>query len=123
MRDSPRPAPTLRAVRIKAQRAIRFAPPAANAVVMADSPPAQPRPGIDYPRTLIEFGEFFPDEKACVAYLERLRWADGFVCPEGHGAPRPGARSGASACARRIDARSLPPRARSSRAHASYALG
>ena len=51
---------------------------------MADSPPAQPRPGIDYPRTLIEFGECFPDEKACVAYLERLRWADGFVCPEGH---------------------------------------
>ena len=51
---------------------------------MADSPPAQPRPGIDYPRTLIEFGECFPDEKACVAYLERLRWADGFGCPAGH---------------------------------------
>ena len=51
---------------------------------MADSPSAQPRPGIDYPRTLIEFGEFFPDEKACVAYLARLRWADGFVCPAGH---------------------------------------
>ena len=23
----------------------------------------------------------FPDEGACVAYLERLRWPDGFVCP------------------------------------------
>src|SRR2546422_11290463 len=54
---------------------------------MAESPPAQPRAGVDYPRTLIEFGEFFPDEKACVAYLERLRWPEGFVCPKGHGAP------------------------------------
>jgi len=47
-------------------------------------PPSQPRAGLDYPRNLIEFGEFFPDEKACVAYLEHLRWADGFICPSGH---------------------------------------
>ena len=47
-------------------------------------PPSQPRAGLDYPRNLIEFGEFFPDEKACVAYLEHLRWADGFICPTGH---------------------------------------
>ena len=54
---------------------------------MAESPPPpQPRPGIDYPRNLIEFGDFFPDEKACVAYLERLRWAGGFMCPKGHAA-------------------------------------
>ena len=52
---------------------------------MANSLPDQPRAGIDYPRTLIEFGEFFPDELACVAYLERLRWAEGFVCPAGRG--------------------------------------
>lgn len=45
---------------------------------------AQPRAGVDYPRNLIEFGEFFPDDAACVAYLERLRWAEGFVCPTGH---------------------------------------
>jgi len=32
----------------------------------------------------VEFGEFFPDEQACVAYLERLRWPEGFVCPRGH---------------------------------------
>jgi transposase-like protein len=51
---------------------------------MAESPPQQPRAGIDYPRNLIEFGEFFPDESACVAYLERLRWGGGFVCPEGY---------------------------------------
>ena len=53
-------------------------------MVVASSLPGQPRAGIDYPRTLIEFGEFFPDELACVAYLERLRWAEGFVCPKGH---------------------------------------
>ena len=51
---------------------------------MIDAPPAQPRAGVDYPRNLVEFGEFFPDEKACVAYLERLRWPEGFVCPKGH---------------------------------------
>lgn len=51
---------------------------------MAETVPPQPRGGVDYPRNLIEFGEFFPDEQACVAYLERLRWAGGFVCPNGH---------------------------------------
>jgi transposase-like protein len=51
---------------------------------MLESPQCQPRAGVDYPRNLVEFGEFFPDEKACTAYLERLRWAGGFVCPEGH---------------------------------------
>ena len=47
------------------------------------APPAlvRPRPGIDYPRTLVEFGEFFADENTCMAYLERLRWPEGFVCP------------------------------------------
>jgi len=56
---------------------------------MGDSLPGQPEAVIDYPRTLVEFGQFFPDEKACVAYLERLRWANGFICPEGHLAPAP----------------------------------
>lgn len=46
---------------------------------MAASGPAQPRAGIDYPRTLVEFGEFFHDEKACVTYLEGLRWPEGHV--------------------------------------------
>ena len=50
---------------------------------MGVAPPAlvRPRPGIDYPRSLVEFGEFFADENTCVAYLERLRWPEGFVCP------------------------------------------
>ena len=51
---------------------------------MVETPTSQPRAGVDYPRNLIEFGEFFPDEKPSTAYLERLRWAEGFVCPEGH---------------------------------------
>ena len=58
-------------------------------MVVAELPTRSPRAGIDYPRNLIEFGEFFPDERACLAYLERLRWADGFVCPNGHSAAAP----------------------------------
>jgi hypothetical protein len=41
----------------------------------------RPVGGVDYPRTWAEFAAWFPDEAACVAYLERLRWGDGFVCP------------------------------------------
>jgi len=37
--------------------------------------------GVDYPRTWIEFVDAFPDEESCVAFLARLRWPDGFVCP------------------------------------------
>jgi transposase-like protein len=43
----------------------------------------QPSPvaGRDYPSTYRQFVEMFPDDIACAAYLERLRWPDGFVCP------------------------------------------
>lgn len=34
----------------------------------------------DYPRTYREFVDIFPDDAACVAFLERLRWPTGFVC-------------------------------------------
>lgn len=34
-----------------------------------------------YPRTWPEFLARFPTEEACLAYLESLRWPDGFVCP------------------------------------------
>ena len=40
-----------------------------------------PVPVNDYPRTWSEFLEWFSSEEACVAYLERLRWPQGFVCP------------------------------------------
>ena len=36
--------------------------------------------GRDYPRTYREFVDMFPDEEACAAYLEHLRWPSGFVC-------------------------------------------
>lgn len=38
--------------------------------------------GTDYPRTFQEFRDWFPDDDACLDYLEHLRWPDGFVCPE-----------------------------------------
>jgi transposase-like protein len=34
-----------------------------------------------FPDTLLDFQRMFPSETACVAYLEELRWPDGFVCP------------------------------------------
>jgi transposase-like protein len=42
---------------------------------------AHPVGGEDYPRSLPEFLAWFPDEASCLAYLERLRWRDGFSCP------------------------------------------
>jgi transposase-like protein len=41
----------------------------------------RPQGGVDYPRTWQEFRDWFPDEDACVEYLESLRWPDGFACP------------------------------------------
>ena len=35
----------------------------------------------DYPKTFQEFQSRFSTPEACVAYLEALRWPDGFVCP------------------------------------------
>ena len=37
--------------------------------------------GVDYPRTLEEFDQWFTTEMACAEYLQRLRWPDGFRCP------------------------------------------
>ena len=37
--------------------------------------------GRDYPRSYREFVEMFPDDEACAAYLEQLRWSSGFICP------------------------------------------
>jgi transposase-like protein len=46
----------------------------------------RPVAGRDYPRTWPEFQRFFANEDDCVAYLERLRWPDGFRCPACGGA-------------------------------------
>ncbi len=40
-----------------------------------------PIPGKDYPHTWNEFLDWFGTEQACLAYLEKLRWAGEFVCP------------------------------------------
>ncbi len=37
--------------------------------------------GVDYPRTLKEFDEWFPSEAACADFLRRVRWPEGFRCP------------------------------------------
>ena len=34
----------------------------------------------EYPITLLDFQRMFPDETACLRYLEKIRWPDGFVC-------------------------------------------
>ena len=36
--------------------------------------------GHQFPTTLLEFQRAFPDEAACAAHLEKLRWPKGFVC-------------------------------------------
>jgi Transposase zinc-ribbon domain len=44
-------------------------------------PPTPPRSGgVDYPRNWHELLAWFSDDAACLRYLERLRWSDGFVC-------------------------------------------
>lgn len=35
---------------------------------------------IDYPMNILEFQKMFPDELACLKYLERMRWSNGFCC-------------------------------------------
>src|SRR4030065_581752 len=35
----------------------------------------------DYPRTILELEKRFATEEACWAYLIKLRWPDGFICP------------------------------------------
>jgi len=36
----------------------------------------------DYPKTLIEFEERFATEEACLEYLFKVRWPEGFQCPQ-----------------------------------------
>lgn len=45
---------------------------------MPDSAP--PVAGVDYPRNHHELVSWFPDDAACLRYLERLRWGEGFSC-------------------------------------------
>jgi hypothetical protein len=36
---------------------------------------------LPFPRSLPEFQQLFPNDAACAAYLEAIRWPQGFVCP------------------------------------------
>jgi len=49
----------------------------------------QPQAGKDYPRNWNEFLDWFASEESCVAYLERLRWPQGFNCPQCSGSQTP----------------------------------
>ncbi len=40
-----------------------------------------PVSGRDYPRTWEQLLDWFPNEQACIAYLNRIRWPQGFICP------------------------------------------
>ena len=40
-----------------------------------------PVAGKDYPLNWNQFLDWFATEQACLAYLERLRWPNGFACP------------------------------------------
>ncbi len=35
----------------------------------------------DFPKSILEFQQWFPDEEACIKYLYESRWPDGFICP------------------------------------------
>ena len=38
-------------------------------------------PTFPFPASLPEFQRLFPDDTACAAYLEKVRWGEGFACP------------------------------------------
>ncbi|TEU12589.1 MAG: IS1595 family transposase [Anaerolineales bacterium] len=43
--------------------------------------PGHPVAGIDYPRTFQEFDEWFSSDDACIDYIAKIRWRNGFCCP------------------------------------------
>ena len=50
----------------------------------------------DYPANLIEFEDRFRTEAECRAYLENMRWPDGFRCPQCVLPPSPTSRASRS---------------------------
>lgn len=43
--------------------------------------PRHPVSGIDYPGTFQDFNKWFSSENACIDYIAKLRWPEGFICP------------------------------------------
>ncbi len=44
---------------------------------------------LPFPKSLPEFQRLFSNDVACAAYLERVRWENGFVCPYCHAMSEP----------------------------------
>jgi len=40
-----------------------------------------PKRGTDYPGSYADLLAWFPDDPACLDYLDWLRWRNGFTCP------------------------------------------
>ena len=43
--------------------------------------PRYPVSGIDYPGTFQDFDKWFSSESACLEFIAKLRWPEGFICP------------------------------------------
>jgi hypothetical protein len=41
----------------------------------------RPVSGIDYPGTFKDFDQWFSTERACLEFIAKLRWPEGFICP------------------------------------------
>lgn len=68
---------------------------------------SRPQVGKDYPKDYADFLAWFPDDAACLDYLDWLRWPDGFSCPECSGTAGWRLNDGrwwCKACRRRISA-------------------
>ena len=70
---------------------------------------SRPRPqaGKDYPKDYADFLGRFPDDAACLDYLDGLRWPDGFSgpdCSDGTGWRMSDDGVGCKACRRRMSA-------------------
>ena len=48
----------------------------------ADQKNLKPENSLDYPVTHLDFQHMFPDETACLLYLEKMRWPNGFACDQ-----------------------------------------
>src|SRR3990170_4579339 len=63
-------------------------PRRASSAASRNSPPEAGGQGMKDgkgPRTVLELQARFPDEAACVEFLRKLRWPEGFVCPRCQG--------------------------------------
>lgn len=77
----------VRATRDSGGMGIRFCHRTTTSCDVPSADAARLRAGVDHPRDLSGFKGFFSDDAACVRFLERVRWPQGFVCPpcEHHG--------------------------------------